>query len=423
MIARNIQYRHGNGDRPVRRVLILTAALLLSGAVSAPAADLPFNGFLEYSVGGRVVSDDTAPDDILLNEVRFQLDLLHDTDAASMEFRADFVQDRVEEDSYIDIREAFILLTPASSIDLKVGAQVLTWGTGDFIFLNDLFPKDWQSFFIGRDDEYLKKPAGAVRATWYGDAVNLDLIWMPVFVSDNFISGERLSYWDSGLGSIIGPADGVLDPIEPEERWANSQWAARIFGNFGSLEADLYGYVGNYGRPVGFDSGISRAFFPELRSLGASVRGALLGGVGNAEFALYGSLDDPDGNDPLITNSQYRALIGFSHDLARNQTFGIQGYVEHILDLPDSSAIDDERWWITLRYTGLFMQQNLILSWFSFYSPNEEDAYLMPRITYKISDEVMTTLGGNIFLGKEPGTFFGQFEDNTNVYANLKYSF
>ena len=127
--------------------------------------------------------------------MRFQLDIIHDADAASMEFRADFVNDQVVEDTSIDIREAYVQFTPTDSIDLKVGTQIFTWGTGDFVFLNDLFPKDWQSYFIGRDDEYLKKPADGVRATWYGDSLNLDVVWMPVFQPDAYISGERISYW------------------------------------------------------------------------------------------------------------------------------------------------------------------------------------------------------------------------------------
>lgn len=407
----------------MNRAIVLTAVLLLFAVPGAVAGELPFNGFLEYSVGGRVVDDDSATNDILLNEVRFQLDFLHDTDTASLEFRVDFVQDWVVEDAYLDIREASILLIPARNIDLKAGAQIMTWGTGDFLFLNDLFPKDWQSFFIGRDDEYLKKPAGAVRATWYGNVFNLDLVWMPIFVPDTFVSGERLSYWDPVQGSNVGPVDGTLEPVEPDKTWSNSQWAGRLFGNFSGVETAIYGYYGNYGTPEGFYPSADEAYFPRLGSLGASVRGALLGGIGNAEFSWYDSRDDPNGNDPYIVNSEYRALLGFSHDLVRNHTVGVQGYVEHKLDLPEPSYIDDDRWWFTLRYTGLLMQQNLILSWFSFYSPNEEDAYIRPKITYKISDEVITTLGGNVFLGKQPDTFFGQFENNTNVYANLKYSF
>ena len=49
----------------------------------------------------------------------------------------------------------------ANAFDIKVGKQVLTWGTGDYLFLNDLFPKDYQSFFAGREDEYLKAPSNA----------------------------------------------------------------------------------------------------------------------------------------------------------------------------------------------------------------------------------------------------------------------
>ena len=32
-------------------------------------------------------------------------------------------------------------------------------------------------------------------------------------------------------------------------------------------------------------------------------------------------------------------------------------------------------------------------------------------------------IGGNIFFGDYPNTFFGQFQNNTNVYLGLRYSF
>jgi hypothetical protein len=33
---------------------------------------------------------------------------------------------------------------------------IITWGVGDLLFINDVFPKDWESFFSGRPPEYLK---------------------------------------------------------------------------------------------------------------------------------------------------------------------------------------------------------------------------------------------------------------------------
>jgi hypothetical protein len=69
------------------------------------------------------------------------------------------------------------------------------------------------------------------------------------------------------------------------------------------------------------------------------------------------------------------------------------------------------------------MNQNLTLSLFTFYSPSDEDAYLRPKIQYKIDDHWSAEIGGNIFVGEEDHTFFGQFEKNTNVYGGVRYSF
>ncbi len=407
----------------MKRIIILAAVSLLGVAAVARAAELPFNGFLEYSLGSRIVGDDTASGGILLHETRFQVDIIHDTDSGSLQFRADFLLDTVMAASLTDIREAYVLLMPSGNLDLKVGRQILTWGTGDFVFLNDLFPKDWQSFFIGRDDEYLKKPASAVRATWFGDSLNLDFVWMPVFEPDSFISGERISYWDFRQNRKAGPADGIIDPVEPDKTVANSQAAARLFGNLGNWEAAFYGFDGNYGQPKGYDTVLSKFNYPRLQTWGASLRGSLLGGIGNAEAARYRSLDDSDSNDPNIVNPEYRVLVGFSRSVGRNQTLGVQTYLEHALKFPDIGRTEQDRLWITLRYTGLFMQQNLTLSWFSFYSPNEKDAYIRPTASYKFSDEVLTTFGANVFLGETENTFFGQFKDNSNVYARVRYSF
>jgi len=408
------------------RLIAFSAFLAVSAAAWQPAiaSEPPFNGFLEVQAGTRVVSDDAASDDFLLEETRFQMDFLRDSEAASLQFRADFVHDGVAEDDRIDVREANVLLTPVESVDLKLGRQILTWGTGDFLFLNDLFPKDWQSFFIGRDDEYLKKPSDAARLTWYGSKFNVDLAWMPLFESDEFISGERLSYW-GGQGKT-GPKDVAAnpsDPSEPDKTVKNSSGAGRIYWMAGSWEAALYGFRGHYGQPKGFDADVGKPFFPTLEAWGASLRGTLLGGVTNAETSYYRSLEDLDGDDPRLPNSEIRALVGFSREIVSEHNLGLQAYVEHPTDYPAPGHTDHNRWRLTARYTGMFMQQNLILSFFGFYSPSGDDAYLRPKITYKLSDQIVVATGANWFIGAHEDTFFGQFEDNTNVYGRIRYSF
>ncbi|MDP6625480.1 MAG: hypothetical protein QGG87_03355, partial [Nitrospinota bacterium] len=112
-------------------------------------------------------------------------------------------------------------------------------------------------------------------------------------------------------------------------------------------------------------------------------------------------------------------------------TVGAQYYLEHIMHynsylnlLPSGSPVADEnRHVLTLRLTKLLFDQNLMLSLFTFYSPSDKDAYLRPKISFKIDDYWTVESGGNLFMGKEDHTFFGQFENNNNLYVGIRYGF
>ena len=68
--------------------------------------------------------------------------------------KLDFLQDGFDSTRYDwELREAYLKFRLPGDIDLKVGRQILTWGTGDLLFINDLFPKDWNSFLLGRDED------------------------------------------------------------------------------------------------------------------------------------------------------------------------------------------------------------------------------------------------------------------------------
>ena len=142
-------------------------------------------------------------------------------------------------------------------------------------------------------------------------------------------------------------------------------------------------------------------------------------------------MDDQNGNNPLIKNSEFRSLIGYEQEIAHDFTLGFQYYLEYMMDyhayvrtFPNGSIkVDKDRHVITLRLTKLLMNQNLTLSLFSYYSPSDQDVYLRPRLHYKIDDHWSVVAGGNIFFGEEEYTFFGQLENNSNLYMGLRYSF
>jgi len=407
-------------------------------AVELPGLDATLHGFVDTRYGQRLQKDLYQRDDSLA-EARIQLGLNRMGDLTTLQLRADvYYDDLVNQDDveleegrgWLDLREANLLVSPHELVDLKAGRQILTWGTGDLLFINDLFPKDWQSFFVGRDEEYLKAPSDALLLSFFPENVNIDFVWTPRFDSDRYIRGERLSYWNPMLGRTAG-RDAVINPTIPEDWVDDGEYALRLSKNLAGYELALYGYFGFWKSPLGFDPLSARPIFPELSVYGASGRGNLGPGLFNIEAGYYDSRQDRDGDDPNIPNSEGRFLAGYEQEVVRNITLAAQYYLEVLQEYdqyrlalpPSQTARDEYRQLLTLRLTWMLHNQNMTVSFFGYYSPTDEDSYLRPSIQYKLNDDWMLTVGGNLFAGKKEDTFFGQFEDNTNIYAGIRYSF
>lgn len=393
-----------------------------------PEMPIEMHGFYELRSGYRLKKDKYEKD-MSIMETRLQLDLSSYLDWADLKFKGDLIGDLVTEEADFDIREAYIFTRPFGFMDLKVGRQILTWGTGDLVFINDLFPKDWQSFFIGRDVEYLKAPSDAVKVSLFSDFANLDVVYTPQFDPDRFISGERISYWNSNLGRLAG-TDAIQHINKPDRWFRDDEIAVRLYKNINNYEFALYGYRGYWKSPGGQNATATQAIFPDLDVYGASLRGNAGKGIGNLEFGYYESDDDQGGKNGLVNNSELRFLAGYTQEIGKDFTGGLQYYVEHMLDYkehkessPSGLARDRDRHLITVRLTKLLMNQNLRCSLFTYFSPSDEDVYMRPNVNYKVSDDLAVEFGANIFLGDYPSTFFGQFENNTNIYTALRYSF
>ena len=400
----------------------------------------PFDvtGFWEARIGVRT-QDDPHERDLSIGETRMQLQFEQAWDTAALKLTADFIYDSVFDShsvyletgqGWLDLRDASLALRPTSFADIKVGRQILTWGTGDLLFINDLFPKDWNAFFIGRDIEYLKAPSDAIKIAFFTDIANLDIVYTPRFDADRFIDGKRLSYWNASLGRRAG-RDAVVSVQKPDKWLEDDEVALRLYKNVSGYELAAYAYHGFWKSPGGSDMTTGKSIFPDLSVYGASIRGPLANGIANLEFGYYESRDDHRGNDPAIRNSEVRMLLGYSQEIARDFTLGLQYYLEHLQDhgnykqtLPPSTPeADKDRHVLTARLTKLLLNQNLELSLFTYFSPSDGDAYFRPRAHYKIDDHWSGEVGGNVFIGEQDHTFFGQFEDNTNIYAAIRYSF
>ena len=395
--------------------------------------EVEIHGFASAAAASRLVRQSLSPSDYILGEVRGRLDMALQTNRAKAQLKFDILADGINNKIEIDVRDISVDLVLSSWLSVRAGRQVLTWGTGDFLFLNDLFPKDFQAFFVGRADEFLKAPSNAVRFSLFVKKIGLDIVWTPVFTPDRFLSGERLSFFFPLSGSLIGPVS-EISPVSaqnPSIEVENGEWAGRLYTSLKGWELSAYGYVGFFKQPLSIDIDTGELAYSRLLSGGASLRGLLQGGVSSLEMAYYHSVDDAQGQDPFLPNSQIRFLASYEREWLRGFTVGVQYYLEAILNhgklIRNSPQVDFEpdeyRHVLTTRMTYRLFADNLVLSLFAFVSPSDVDAYIRPVVSYKFSDDVEIVLGGNLFFGRDSFSFFGQLVENTNAYIRLRFSF
>lgn len=419
----------------------------LDGAPHGPGGLLSFaeghgiKGFLDLRAGTRTQRDPYSRT-ASIAEARLRLEAERQVGSVFLRGSTDLVVDPLFDSwapdletgqGFIDLREAYGSFSPAPWLDVKAGRQVLTWGTGDLPFINDLFPKDWVAFFTGREMEYLKAPSDAVRAGIFTDVANIDLVYTPRFDADRFIRGDRVSFYNPLLGRPSG-RDAPVQTDAPDEWFNDSEYSARIYRNAGGTELAAYGYLGYWKSPAGFDAASGRARFPRLAVYGASARTQLAGGIASAEVGYYDSREDQGGDDPFVDNSEARILVGFERDLpevAHSLTLGVQYYLEEMMQyseykrtLPNGVPMREEsRHSVIIRVNKLLLEQRLTLSLYTYTSPTDGDTFLKPTATYAVDDSWSVTIGGNAFAGSDDRTFLNQFGPNTNVYAALRFSF
>ncbi len=414
--------------------LLFALALILASINTANSSDL--HGFVEAAGSIKLGDERAEKSGYNLAETRLQLKYSYfpgivEEYGGELSLKADLLYDGYTEELSTEVRNLNLLVSPTQSFDLKVGRQILTWGTGDLLFINDLFPKDYISFFTGRDTEYLKRPSDALRILYFHDSFSLDLVLIPQFEPNKSIKGRRLSFYDGLKGSISGTESSPTF-LKPKQTAENSEIALRLYKNIDSYEAALYLFKGFYKEPRQvLDSANELFTYPRLIVYGASLRGPVAGGIGNVEIGYYDSRDDSGGTDSSIENSSVKYLTGYTRDLGGELKAGLQYMVEQKLNYntyrdnlsPGSPANDRFRHLLTLRLTKLKRAQTLETSLFAFYSPTDNDLYLRPSISYKVADNIKITGGANIFSGNKDHTQFGSLEGNNNLYLSARYSF
>ncbi len=416
------------GSRPLLCWIIILLFYRFTALSSSYASDVSIHGFAQ---GNYSFSTRTTPDggDLKWAEERFQLKLDGAKDPFRLFIKTDASFDHNDEKGNLELREGYIDYT-AQKWDLRAGRQIITWGVGDLIFINDVFPKDYEAFFSGRPLEYMKKSIDGVKVGAYPEFASFEFIAIPVFEPNNYTDSRRFYMFD--------PMPNVTNREEkdPATNLENTELALRAYRDIAGFDASVYFYRGFYRRPYMIPDDLNNTtkitfHYPKLSVYGASLQGRAFDGVLSFEAGYYDSRQDRKGIDYTTPNSQTKFLVGYQRQLWEDFTIGLQYYGEYMHDYseykknhPAGLPIDKRFYQLsTIRLTQFLMHQTMRLSFFSFYSPSDGDYMLNPEIKYNFSDHIWAAVGGNIFGEGERWSQFGQLDKNDNIYLQLRYEF
>ncbi len=398
------------------------AVLLLAPA--AALAEVAVSGFLQQNTAFNTAAANPDGRHYKWLEERAQIKLDATGGAWRLLAKGDLTYDHLGRRDQSELREGYVDYA-AGSWDLRAGRQVITWGLGDLVFVNDVFPKDHEALFAGRPLEYLKRGVDAVKLGAYPEFANFELVLSPGFRESRIPDARRFHLYDPM------PAVSKRETVKPGQ----GDVGLRIYRDIAGYDAALYLYRGFQRTPSMRPDSMTAPtritfFFPEISVYGASVSGRAGEGVLSLEAAYYDSRQDRSGGDFAVPNSQTRLLAGYQIQPAEDLSLGFQYYVEAMSDygaylaaLPAGFPVE-KRWshTVTARLTQFFLHQTLRLSAYASYNASNGEHFVNPELRYSFTDKVWGAVGANFFGGK-PSSQFGQLSRDDNVYLQVRYEF
>ncbi|MDO9012513.1 MAG: hypothetical protein Q7U78_12005 [Gallionella sp.] len=401
---------------------LLFAVLLLTPPTVR--AEVTLSGFMQQNTAFNTVAANPDGRHYKWQEERAQIKL----DATEGDWRllakGDLAYDHLGRQDESELREGYIDYT-SGNWDLRLGRQIITWGLGDLVFVNDFFPKDHEALFSGRPLEYLKRGVDALKLGAYPEFASFELVLTPNFRDSRIPDANRFRLYDP-MSTVVN-----RETVKPEQ----GDVALRAYRDIAGFDAALYLYRGFQRTPSMRPDNMTAPtrityFYPKLAIYGASLSGRAGDGVLSLEAAYYDSPDDRAGNDFTVPNSQTRLLVGYQIQPLEDVSLGFQYYAEamhnygaYLAALP-AGFPPDKRWshTVTARLTQFYLHQTLRLSAYASYNASNGDHFMNPELRYSFTDKLWGAVGANLF-GGNPWGQFGQLARDDNAYLQVRYEF
>ncbi len=314
-------------------------------------------------------------------------------------------------------------------LDLRIGRQIINWGTADKVNPTSNFnPYDLSDFLSFGD----RLPVNAIRAFFNLDPLNLELGFVPVFKPSLIPVNE----YTERLFSPQGVENFTSFTELPDRNLSNSSLGAKISGNFHGWDLSLSFYRGQMKFPVPDsifvvpgDRVIYYAGFPKFRVLGFDFAGSIF------KAGLWGELGIffPDKHilktvtecDTILKNFYVKYVFGTDYTFKDGTYFNFQFIHGFFNEFGDS--LHD---YITFRVERKFWNDRLkvaplgialeVSDWSK--SGKNYGYILNPSITFRPYDNLEIDAGSFIIDGRGKN-MLSRIKDVDEVYLKFKISY
>ncbi len=322
------------------------------------------------------------------------------------------------------------------NFDIRIGRQQVVWGKADGVFITDIVsPLNLTEFLLPDFDE-IRMGVTAVKINYYIGNSTIEAIAIPQFTPTERPNDYSIWYIEPDF------------PAPPTFDWSKSEITpsienTEVFLKYSAMTSKIdFEIMGGYtwddnpamhiqkefdmstGSPVLVGLNIT----PQHHRLGigggsfsTEIKGIILRGEAAYYNGKYFQTADPLATDALIQKDYLHYVVGldFSIGSVKLSTQFIQQYIFDYDTMMDKTEFKNTATFLA-RYDML--RETLHLEIFSYIGLDDNDALIRPKITYDFDDSFSVLLGSNIFIGERAG-MFGQYQDNSMIYAKIKYSF
>ncbi|HEY6722687.1 MAG TPA: DUF1302 family protein [Polyangiaceae bacterium] len=430
-------------------------------AASAPALPFELNGYVR---GDAFFGKETRGKDAILRAGYGELALQFRTQRqeygdAFAEARFRYGQQGETQDLIVDLREAYANVY-AGPFDLRLGKQIIVWGKADgFNPTNNITPVDLTVRSPLEDDRRVGN-FGA-RAFLNFAPVRLEGVWMPLYIPTKFPPIP------------LEPGVTLLDPVIPGPELENGLGAGRLHLELSSFEMSASYLYGNALLPglerYAYDVGSNASVVVQRRVYTHQVIGFDFSTAFGEELGLRGeaAYRAPINEEAIYTpNREVNYVVGLDRtfgslsviaqyigkyvlDWEREGTDNPAG-LDELREIPPAdlmtpsivedieAGIDEEmrrrnqilfqqteelQHTASVRLEYLALHDTLSFSVLGAYNFSTAEWLAFPKISYKFSDALSGSIGGELYNGPEDTLLDYLDQDLTAGYVELKYAF